>query len=215
MSISDRSNSAPTLMTSQVECLPNHSRIRDADDARILIARRNLALDALQLDDETTHKVETELRAIGWPSDLQSNAPCAKHGDPGRDHWAENDTRALLCLDRHKARMKGDRVIWEHFFHSGKSKNAISTRRAWLRDSKRQKDWDHVNNSELVRLYENDGVSFYDMFSRWTFNTSGPTFTALELEIFYAKAKVTKTTSNTEEEAEGKGKAMRGEDDDD
>lgn len=84
--------------------------VQQAEDARKLIAKRNLALDSLGLDEARTNKVEQELHALGWPTDLASNQERTRPSCANMDSWPENDTRALLCLKRHT------RVTWKHLW---------------------------------------------------------------------------------------------------
>jgi len=196
--------------------LPDDNRIRSAEDARILVARRNRALDALGLNDAKTDVVEAELRALGWPTDLASNTPRERAGLTQKDHWLENDTRALLCLKRHAAQLS-TAVIQEHFFSSRasltKDDAARLVRAKYLALRTRDiKSWDSNNDAVLKEAYDGGKKQFDDMASEGSFNTHKHRFSALELETRYAQIVEGEKAENLSNfQGKGKGKQVESE----
>ena len=185
MTIATAGGSQPSISP-----LPNEPRIRSAEDARLLIAKRGRALDSLELSEEDTRTVEEELRALGWPTDLASNTPRLRSIRNTHDSWPENDVRALLCFNRHTK--TPDKILRGNFFWSrGASESVLRNKRMQML-TKEVAGWEAKNDAELRRLYKRDAKTFDSIAGEKIFDTEDHSFSALDLEIAYAK------TSNPE-----------------
>lgn len=78
--------------------LPDGPYVRLADNARILVVKRNNALKALELDEETTDRVQPELSVIEWTTALSQFNASRRSA-----FWTTEDGRAFLCIRRHSA----------------------------------------------------------------------------------------------------------------
>jgi hypothetical protein len=82
--------------------LPTDPLVRETEDARLLVVRRNRALETLKLSEDKMDSLATELDLEGWPSDLMSNPPPIRpKRKTDQDPWSQQDMRALMCLKRH------------------------------------------------------------------------------------------------------------------
>jgi hypothetical protein len=150
-------------------------KVRAAEDARRLTVKRALALDALDLDNERTLRLEKELEGLG----LASITGRVKSDDT-RDLWDNQDTRALLCLDRH---VKGDPKIWASFFSSRGSNSTCLTGKRGRLMKETVLGWEADDDTRLEKLYKFNGRSFQDLVDSTVFGG----FTVLELETMYGQ----------------------------
>jgi len=151
--------------------------IRSAENSRLLIARRNKALESLNLSEAETDRLESELRAIGWPEWLVSHV-LPQTAEAKRVRWPEPEVRALLCVNRHaKAAPKVVHYKPDFFGH----RTIVHQLNRTL--NKQVSDWDHDDTESLVQLYR--GGKPFDAMAA----TAGefPNFTVLELEIVYGR----------------------------
>jgi hypothetical protein len=142
--------------TTQSAQLPDSQALNDIEDTRDLIARRNQALDSLELDSNREDALAAELNEIGWPSSLSKGGPRTKRAM--HRSYPKEDMYALLCIRRHT-----DAPITEldRFFENedlGRLKNKFSKMISNIR-----KHWKEEDDDELIRLYDVSNKSFTDI----------------------------------------------------
>jgi hypothetical protein len=148
------SESAST--TTQSAQLSDSQALNDIEDTRDLIARRNQALDSLELDSNEKDALAAELNEIGWPSSLSKGGPRTKRAM--HMPYPKEDLYALLCIRRHT-----DVPITElgRFFEN---ENLVRLKNKFSKmTSNILKHWKEEDDDELIRLYEVGDKSFQDI----------------------------------------------------
>jgi hypothetical protein len=179
------SESAST--TTQSAQLPDSQALNDIEDTRDLIARRNQALDSLELDSNGKDALAAELNEIGWPSSLSKGGPRIKRAM--HMPYPKEDMYALLCIKRHT-----DAPITElgRFF---KNENLVRLKNKFskMMSNIRGKHWKEEDDDELIRLYEVGDKSFQDIarqdFSEFRESVRNFADQDLQIEIAYFIAK--------------------------
>jgi hypothetical protein len=170
--------------------LPTDLLILEAEEARILVVRRNRALETLKLSEDKMDSLATELDLVGWPSDLMSiPQPIRPKRKAGQDPGSQQDMRALMCLRRHSdATMQ---LLGEIFFldrvnpDRPKIAQGEPLRLKWMFLMRKEiPSWNKQNTETLLRLYQEEGKSFGAVGEAKTFGQ----FTAFDLELLYVQA---------------------------
>jgi len=189
--------------------LPNHPCIQAADDARILVAKRRRAVDALELDEEVKQKISDELDDQGWPTDLASNAARQIPASVTHDVFGEADVRGLLCFKRHCAHLEMIHIrnsfFWTRGVNARDPCNALRNRWSYLRKEVIE-GWDENNDSELQRLYGQVGRSFNNIAESQIFGD----FPAVKLETRYAQIIHGRGQKKKGAEGENTGRSRKG-----
>ncbi|KAH3908108.1 hypothetical protein HBH56_177800 [Parastagonospora nodorum] len=145
--------------------LPNDPDVQSAENARLLIVKRNKALQSLNISENQTDRIETELHAIGWTTALLKVADPISNGA-----FSVNDERALLCIRRYTTQELG--TIRANFFPDRLSDGALGKKwtsfmmhdipRWKSRDSDKVKTlW--IQGKSFVAIAEEDFVEFEEM----------------------------------------------------
>lgn len=155
----------------------NDPLIQSAEESRVIIVRRNKALEPLSLSEAETDRLESELRTIGWPEWLASIF-LPQPVEAKMVRWPVPEERALLCVNRHAK--AGSKVGHEQPDFFGHRRLDCQLSRAL---NKQVDGWDHDNTENLVKLYRG-GKSFGAIAA-----PAGdfPQFTVRKLKIVYGK----------------------------
>lgn len=178
---------APVPIASRIETIPlqeDHS-LYEVEYIRDLIARRNIALDFLPLDEETVDDLGVELRRVGWPDTLRKGGSRMKKQKDTR--YKDEDVNALICIKRfcieQHLGVLPDRLI--PFFENlvreswaaawNRMVNVVS--QCWEKDE---------YDAKLLKLREDDKKSFAGILKE---GFEMKVFTESNLQIAYVAAK--------------------------
>ncbi|KAI4936952.1 uncharacterized protein J4E92_001677 [Alternaria infectoria] len=148
---------APTIQS------PGNQALNDVEKIRDLVARRNQALDSLDLDQEEKDELRKDLNQTGWPVTLCKGGSQAMRAT--NESFDTRDLYALLCIMRHMIIRHPDVVPDElNLFFLNQDSKKFSNK--WSKMQQKCNDnWNEADDEELIRLYEGINKTFKDIAS--------------------------------------------------
>jgi len=141
--------------------LPGDQALNDVEEIRDLVARRNRALDSLDLDQLERDGLHTDLSEIGWPVSLCKGG--SQTARPKNESFDVRDLYALLCIMRHMMMRHSDVVTGDLrlFF---KNQNSKRFGNKWSNMQRTcSKYWKEADDKDLIQLYEGVNKTFKDI----------------------------------------------------
>jgi len=142
---------------------PDNQALNDIEEIRDLVARRNRALDSLDLDQAEKDGLRTDLSETGWPVPLCKGGSQAVRAN--NESFDTRDLYALLCIMRHMIIRHPDVVPSElGLFFENQDSRKLSNK--WSKMQQKCNDnWNEADDEELITLYEGINKTFKDIAS--------------------------------------------------